>query len=48
MIACITVASRWHPGTTHRVTRAGSAGSCGDPAICSAVIPCPVSRVKQR
>ena len=44
--ACVTVGSRWHPGTAHRVTGAGqrlpAAAAAGD---LPAVSPGPVSRV---
>src|ERR1035441_2080105 len=48
MIASATVGPRWHPATAHRVTLAGAGGSCGIALTCSAVSPCPLSRVKQR
>ena len=43
------IASRRQPGTAHiRSSPAGRGGSQGAEAICSAVMPSPVSRVKQR
>jgi hypothetical protein len=48
MIACITVGSRWQPGTAQCRIRAGSGGNCGAAAICPPVSPCLPSRVKHR
>ena len=42
-----TVGTARHPGTAHSAARAGNGGNRGARAICPAVRPCPVSRVRQ-